>query len=87
MAAARIVLDRLCPPRRSWPVPFKLPVIATPADLPGAMAALVAGVADGLLTPDEAAALGALLETQRRMFELTEVEARMRALEARHARA
>jgi hypothetical protein len=81
--ALRMCLDRICPVRRSRPVPFKLPEVSSTGDLPKAMAAVLAGVADGLLAPDEAASLGALLETQRRMIETVELERRVLALEAR----
>ena len=55
MVAAKIVLDRLAPPRRSRPIHFDLPPIVDTAGRLAAFAALTSGVADGTLTPDEAA--------------------------------
>ena len=47
--------------------------------------AIIKRIAGGELTPDEAASIAAVLETQRRAIELTEIEARLRALEERAA--
>src|SRR5215203_53021 len=69
MVAAKIVLDRLAPPRRSRPILSDLPPIADTAGLIAAFAALTSGVADGTLTPDEAASVATLLEAQRKATE------------------
>jgi hypothetical protein len=53
-------------------------------DLPRAMAAMVAAVSDGTLTPEEAAAISAVLEAQRRAVETAQLEQRIAALEAAH---
>jgi hypothetical protein len=51
---------------------------------PEALASVeAAGVADGNLLLDEAAALIGMLEAKRRAIETTEIEARLKALEAR----
>ena len=80
--AMRLCLDRLCPPRRDRHVPFTLPPITCAADAVKASAALVAAVADGELTPSEAAYLGKLIETVLRGIELTDVQDRLARLEA-----
>ena len=80
--AMRLCLDRLCPPRKDRPVPFALPPIATAADAVKASAALVAAVAEGELTPSEAADFGKLIETVLRGIELTDVQDRLARLEA-----
>ena len=80
--ALRLCLDRLCPPRKDRPVPFALPAIATAADAVKASAALVAAVAEGELTPSEAADFGKLVETVLRGIELTDVQDRLARLEA-----
>jgi hypothetical protein len=61
MVAARLVLDRVMPPRRGRPVAFALPALQTGADLPTALGAIVAAVASGILSPEEAAAVAAVL--------------------------
>jgi hypothetical protein len=80
--AMRLCLDRLCPPRRDRHVPFALPPITNAVDAVEASAALVAAVADGELTPSEAADLGKLIETVLRGIGLTDVQDRLARLEA-----
>jgi hypothetical protein len=58
MAALRLCMDRLAPPRKDRLVMFELPTITSAADAVKASAALVAAVADGDLTPAEAGELG-----------------------------
>ena len=62
-----------------------LPPVAAAADIPPALAAVIAAVADGELSPEEGQALGAMLELQRRAVETMELEQRLAALEARAA--
>jgi hypothetical protein len=81
MVAARLVLDRVLPARRGRPLRLALPPVTTPADLSAAVAVLVAEVAAGHITSEEAASVGALLGLQGKVLELTEIEARLHALE------
>ncbi len=46
------------------------------------MAGVVAAIADGTLTPEEAASISAVLEAQRRAVETAELEQRIAVLEA-----
>ena len=75
------MLDRLLPPRRDRPVPFTLPKLETAADAKAAAAAIVRAVADGDLTPSEAAELSKLLDNFTRVLEATDFQARLEALE------
>src|SRR3712207_3459778 len=79
--ALRLCLDRLAPVRKDRPVTFALPEIETTADLPKASAALLEAVASGELTPSEAAELGKLVEAHVRAIEVTDIQARLDALE------
>ena len=81
MSAARIVLDRVAPPRRGRSVAVALPEVRTPKGVTDALAAVVAAMADGSLTPDEAAAVSAVVEGQRRALETLELDARLRQIE------
>ena len=54
LAALRVCLDRIAPPRKDRPVFFELPPVASAADAAKAAAALLEAVADGDLTPAEA---------------------------------
>jgi hypothetical protein len=81
--ALRMCLDRLIPTRRDRFASFRLPLMKSPEDAVAALAAIVAAVADGTVTPSEAAELSALVNTIVKAIEATELERRVRALEAR----
>ena len=83
VAALRLCLDRLLPPRRDRLVTFALPKIESAKDACAAAAAIMAACANGELSPREAVELMGLVEAQVRMFETTEFEARLAALEAK----
>ena len=80
MVAARLVLERILPARRGRPVVFALPPVKSAGDLPHALAAVVAAVAAGNLTPEEGQAVAAMLEVQRRGIELADHERVFRLL-------
>jgi hypothetical protein len=65
MAALRLCMDRLAPPRKDRLVMFELPTITCAADAVKASAALFTAVAIGDLTPSEAAELGKLVLVNR----------------------
>ena len=81
MRAASIVLARTWPRRRGRPVTLDLPAVDTAGGLVQAQAAVIAAMARGELTPDEAAAVASVLETQRRALETGDHERRLAALE------
>ena len=83
MQAARVVMDRILPARKSRTVSITLPKIESANDLLKAMSAVVEAVGAGELDPDEGAALAALLEAKRRALEVVDIEQRLSALEAR----
>ncbi|NMF98203.1 hypothetical protein GPA27_12490 [Aromatoleum toluolicum] len=83
LAAAKLVVDKLIPPTRERPINIALPPVADAAGVAAAAAAVVQAVADGELMPSEGTALAALLEGRRRALELVELDARVRALEAK----
>jgi hypothetical protein len=82
-AALRLCLDRILPPRRERPVHFELPPLQSAADAAAAVAAITAAVADGGITPGEAAELAKLVETFVSAVEATEFDRRLRILEER----
>lgn len=83
VGAAKLVLDRLCPPRKDRAVEFELPPIKTAADVCTAQAAVIEAVAAGDVTPQEGAAIAGLLEHGRRAIETTDLEQRLAQLEQR----
>ena len=80
--ALRLCLDRVMAPRRERAVTFVMPPIGGAADIAGAMAALARAAAHGIITPGEAAQLSQVFETYIRAIETTDLERRMRAVEA-----
>src|SRR5262245_12447988 len=80
MAALRLCLERLLPPRRDRPIAFDLPIISV-SDALNASSAVLTACAAGTLSPGEAAEVMGLISTHVRMLEMTDIEARLTALE------
>jgi hypothetical protein len=83
VTALRLCLDRLAPARRDAPVRFDLGTLDGPAAALEATARAIEAMAEGELTPTEAAAVVALLESYRKSFETVEIERRLAALESK----
>ncbi len=79
--ALRLCLERICPPRKDWPVQLNFPATDTPKGATQAVAAIIAAVATGDVTPAEGQALAGLVESQRRAIETQELEKRVVVLE------
>ncbi len=84
--AGRLILDRVVPPRRGARFRLEgLPEVETGADLAGALAAVVAAMAAGTISPEEAATVAGVLEVRRKVLETEQLEQRVAALEERTA--
>ncbi len=81
MAAIRLCMDRLAPTRKEEPIAFELPPLGKPADSVAAAATLVAAVAEGELTPSEAAQLAKVIEVYVRAIETKVFDERLASLE------
>jgi hypothetical protein len=81
--AIEIILRRFLPERKGRPVAFSLPELRTAEDPVRATSAIAAAVAAGDLTPEEAQAVAAVVETHRRSVETADLEKRLAALEAK----
>ena len=81
--ALRLCLDRIVPPRKDRPISFAMPKIESASDAAGAMAAILAAVADGSITAGEAEGVTRLVETYVKVLEASEFEDRLTALEAK----
>jgi hypothetical protein len=64
--ALRLCIERLVPPRKDRLVEFVLPPITSADDAAKAMSAVLAAVAEGRITPAEAAAVAGLVDSCRR---------------------
>ena len=82
MAALRLCLDRLAPPRKDSPISITLPTVKSIADTLEASAALLAAVSSGEITPDEGGRVMALLAAHRAIVETVDLEQRIAQLEA-----
>jgi len=83
ITALRLCLERIAPARKDYPVSISLPDITSAADASRVMAALLAAVGNGDVTPSEGSEVAKLVETYINTLEATEYEARLRALEER----
>lgn len=79
--ALRMCMDRIAPPRKDRPVAFSLPALDRAADAASAVAAIVAAVADGELTPLEASELARVVDSYAHTLATTEFEERLARLE------
>ena len=83
MTAIRLCLDRLTPPVKDRPVSFDLPGIDSAQDAAVAAGAVLRAVADGDLTPIEAAEVSKIVSTYVTALEASDLEQRIAKLEAR----
>lgn len=81
LQAIKIVLDRVLPPRRDLPVTIQFPSINGSQDLLAAASSVTNAVTSGEISPAEGEAIAKILDTHARVLELSEVEARLKALE------
>ncbi len=72
MYAAAILLARTWPRRRGRPVRLDLPSVADTGGLVAAQAVMIAAMAEGEISPDEAASVASVLEMQRRAIEIND---------------
>ncbi len=85
-AAASLILARVLPALKPVDEPAPLPRDLDMTDLNAAPQAVLAALASGVLTPDQAATMAAALASLVRVKECTELENRITALEEnRHA--
>lgn len=80
--ALRLCLERLAPARKDAPIVFDLPPIQTAADTVTASGAVLAAVAAGEITPDEAGRVMTLLTAHRAIVETSDLADRIATLEA-----
>jgi hypothetical protein len=81
IAALRICLDRILPPRKDRPVAFNLPPVNSAQDAAATVSAVLAAVAIGEITPADAGEISKLIEAYVRAFETAELADRLERLE------
>jgi hypothetical protein len=81
--ALRFCLSRIIPPQKNRAIALKLPRLKTATDIPKAFECVLHAVGEGEVSPTEAQALGAIIESCGKGLELSEIETRLKALEER----
>jgi hypothetical protein len=79
--AMRLCLERILPPCRDRTVKFALPPIESASDIAAAMKAVTSALADGAITPGEAATIAAVVDTFVRAIETSDFDRRLQKLE------
>jgi hypothetical protein len=79
--ALKLCLQRILPPRKDRPINLNLPPLEEAGDLPRALEAILAAVAQGEITPGEGQVLTGMIEAYRKGWETVVLEARVTALE------
>ena len=79
--ALRLCLERIAPVRKGRPIALALPVMLTPADVTTAMSAIISQMAEGEITPEEAAVAASVIETKRKALETEELDRRLSVIE------
>jgi hypothetical protein len=79
--ALRLCLERIAPPRRGRPVSLNFGEVRTSADLADAQSSVLAAMANGDLTIEEAADAARVIESVGAAYERREMETRLIALE------
>ncbi len=81
MAALRLCLERIIPPRKDRPVNFAFPKISNAKEAATTMSAVLTAVAAGDLTPTEASEVGKLVDIFVKAVEATDLTERLERLE------
>ena len=81
--ALRLCMDRIAPPPKDAVVTFSMPTMSNALDAAEAAGSVLRAVSEGELTPTEATPVMDLTDSYRRTLELTEIEERLLALEAK----
>jgi hypothetical protein len=79
--AMRLCLERILPACRERTVNFALPPIESAADIAAAMKAVTSALADGAITPGEAATIAAVVDTFVRAIETSDFDRRLQLVE------
>ena len=79
--ALRLCMERIAPAPKDQPVSFNLPNMRNALDASKASGSVLRAVSEGNLTPIEATRIMGLIDSHRRVLELTDIEHRLKLLE------
>jgi hypothetical protein len=77
----RLCIERVLPACRERAIKFALPPIESAADIAAAMKAVTSALADGAITPGEAATIAAVVDTFVRAIETSDFDRRLQLME------
>jgi len=80
-AAMRLCIERVLPACRERAVKFALPPIDSAADIAAAIKAVTSALAEGAITPGEAATIAAVVDTFVRAIETSDFDRRLQFME------
>lgn len=81
LQAAKILIDRMIPPKKDRPINLHLPKLNSPSDVLKANSLILNAASLGEITPLEAESLLKITEGFNKTFETLEIEARLKAIE------
>ena len=79
--ALRLCMERIAPAPKDNPISFALSQMNNALDASRAAGSVLTAVSEGNLTPIEATRVMGLIDSYRRILELTEIESRLKVLE------
>lgn len=82
MTAARLILERVSPPRKDAPILIDLPQVKSLDDVAGALAVVIDAVSTGCISPSEGANISGLIREFSSAVEIQAIEKRLANLEA-----
>lgn len=83
LQAAKILIDRMIPPKKDRPINLELPQLESLSDVLKANSLILNAASSGEITPLEAESLLKITEAFNKTFEILELETRLKALEER----
>lgn len=86
MAALRLCMDRIVPPRKDRSVTFDLPAINNATDAAVVMSAVLSAVSAGEITPSDAGEISKLVDAYVKAYETADLAGRLERLEKLAAR-
>ena len=79
--ALKLCLERIYPARKDRPVTFALPPVGTPRDVADLMAAVIAAVGAGHVTPGEGAEVSKMMDAFVKAYQTAELNDRVACVE------
>ena len=83
MQAAKMILDRILPPKKDSPIAIDIPQIKTSSDILQAINCISTAVGQGEISPSEGETLSKIIDIHSKALEIYDFEKRLKAIEER----